>query len=161
MLDQNNALSIDFTHIPQRCVATTPYQKSFIYIKWRSSLKTQQGTIQKSKDCGKSQSHLLHLHHSCWIYASENILEEVERLYNPEYQEVWCKVVYLRSGCIRKTGTILISMDMIIWKQKISLGPIPRQRTIGNYWLLEEKISPYPRDINAIVVRSESNTHKQ
>lgn len=63
-----------------------------------------------------------------WIYTTAQCLwlrEHYERgSEKPEYEEVCCGRMSLRNDCIKKkkTGTMTISMDLLIQKGGISLG---------------------------------------
>ena len=49
-----------------------------------------------------------------------------ERLSEPDHQETHSDIVASRNGCIKKTGIMAISMDMLSWRRKISQDPTPR-----------------------------------
>jgi hypothetical protein len=40
-------------------------------------------------------------------------MEHYRRLLEPEYQEVCCKIVSPRNSCIKKKGTVVISVEII------------------------------------------------
>lgn len=57
-----------------------------------------------------------HLSHSMCVYGSGNITgEELERLFEPEYHEGFCKTLSSRNGFINKSGTMAISMNILTW----------------------------------------------
>lgn len=51
-----------------------------------------------------------------------------ERLRQPEYQEISCKIVSLRNSRINKTKTVALSVKTLTWKKKISRCFTSRQR---------------------------------
>ena len=54
-------------------------------------------------------SQLLYL----WLGSGHILEERVKRLSDPEHQEVGCETVSPRNGCINKTGTISLSIDLV------------------------------------------------
>ena len=64
------------------------------------------------------------------------------RLLEPKHQEVYYEAIFHRSGCLNKTTTTAISMDMLAWKVEFSQSPNSREKN-GQLMTIERGMNTF------------------
>lgn len=125
------------SHLSWTSVANHLSSKKPLFSKWRSSQETTTGHKAEINRLWGTQTQWIHPHYSsCHLWLKE--------LHG--YQDASCETLCPRNGCKNKTGTISVSVDMLMWQGGCLLGLTPRQTTSDNWWLLGEKELASPKD---------------